>query len=622
MKQMEMPPPFLSTVCITCKRVVQYELVGLDEDGNQGRLLAKCLNEDPFTHARCNFMHWHADFPYRAPTSLCLPSPPSIPIIVDPLVSVVPAANVVQVQPILGPSRISCITLGCKSTRIRRDCGRRSCKAHCLEAGGCQAPAHRGSTTETMRRNHLTPPATLSSTTGLASPSNVVVVMPTPGIPLQIDPTLQATVPPQAPSAAPPSTSIDARANPQFASHMSSVFTEQWATEQRLREEQRERDSARLRNLQKTKHTILLYVWLQDHVQPTVVEFQDGFTWPHFVLDDSVISLAGLAPLPPHHRFNIYRPSLGIWTVVSLGHVVEVNENSRVFVKSTDVQHCKNLTEHSITPTCQFRGRLDVTRERTYTRQRLLQDELANLSPSTSSSRVTPKRKARREDELSPSVRRTRHRLTIQSPDTSEGDTQVRPFSWDGFAHQPLLPPTTSKEREPHTPSTNTHHSESEIESSHHPIHPPCSREPVTVNNSSPPCHFRGDVVQQPPIADSSKTWPTDFYVFEIVKGFEEIERVSRFKGFNIKKAFEAHFSLPYARSTFYEHRARWTSSSPIAKASALAAGATPSGLWKSFMVDNPAPRAATKAARRRVHHAVDQVADSDEGDSGCEESD
>jgi hypothetical protein len=44
---------------------------------------------------------------------------------------------------------------------------------------------------------------------------------------------------------------------------MSSIFTEQWATEQRLREEQHERDSARLRNLQKTKHIILVYAWVQ-----------------------------------------------------------------------------------------------------------------------------------------------------------------------------------------------------------------------------------------------------------------------------------------------------------------------------------------------------------------------
>ena len=80
---------------------------------------------------------------------------------------------------------------------------------------------------------------------------------------------------------------------------------------------------------------------------------------PHFVLDDSVISLVGLTP-PFHDRLNIYRPSLGIWTVVSQGHAIEVIENNRFFVKSMDVQHCKNLDEYMTTLTSQFRRRFDV----------------------------------------------------------------------------------------------------------------------------------------------------------------------------------------------------------------------------------------------------------------------
>lgn len=200
------------------------------------------------------------------------PETASTPAVVDPSLFLVPAANVVPMQATLAPSRISCATLGCKSTRIRRDCSRRSCKAHCLEAGRreaneCQSPAHRGSTTETVHRNHplllLAPPSTaLPSMKGLAPPSNMFVMPPSP-IQLQIDPTLRATAPPQVTSVPPPFSSIDARANPHFASHMSPIFTEQWATEQRLREEQRERDSARLRNLQKAKHTILVYAWVQ-----------------------------------------------------------------------------------------------------------------------------------------------------------------------------------------------------------------------------------------------------------------------------------------------------------------------------------------------------------------------
>jgi len=123
--------------------------------------------------------------------------------------------------------------------------------------------------------------------------------------------------------------------------------------------------------------SLFFLFWLlpfsQDHVEPTVVEFQEGFTWLYFVLDDAVISLAGLVPLPAHRRLDIYRPSLGIGPC-------------RAY-------HCL---------TSQFRGPVDVPRERAYTRKRLLQpDELTSLSHSTSPGQTgRPLR-----DESSPSVK-------------------------------------------------------------------------------------------------------------------------------------------------------------------------------------------------------------------------
>ena len=99
----------------------------------------------------------------------------------------------------------------------------------------CQSPAYRRSTTEMARRNYpllpLAPlPMALPSITGLAPSSNMFVTQP-PLIQLQIDPALQATVPPQMSSVPPPSSSIDACTNSQFVSHMPSIFTERWATE-------------------------------------------------------------------------------------------------------------------------------------------------------------------------------------------------------------------------------------------------------------------------------------------------------------------------------------------------------------------------------------------------------
>ena len=188
----------------------------------------------------------------------------SIPAVVDPSLSLVPAANVVQIQATLAPSRISCAVLGCKSTRIRRDCSRRSCKAHCLEAGrqeassSCQSPAHRVSTTETAHHWHnlpllpLAPLHTALPSMPALGPPNMFVTPP-PSIPLQIDPTLQVSS--ALPSSSAPTLS-SLRTCPRFSQNngkLSSGSGRNNVNEILLVCE----------NIQKTKHTILVYAWVQ-----------------------------------------------------------------------------------------------------------------------------------------------------------------------------------------------------------------------------------------------------------------------------------------------------------------------------------------------------------------------
>ena len=52
----------------------------------------------------------------------------------------------------------------------------------------------------------------------------------------------------------------------------------------------------------------------------------------------------------------------------------------------------------------------------------------------------------------------------------------------------------------------------------------PCSSEPVATNDSSPR-HFQSSVAQEPLIETCTKSWPTDCYVFDIIRGLEEMER-------------------------------------------------------------------------------------------------
>ena len=88
--------------------------------------------------------------------------------------------------------------------------------------------------------------------------------------------------------------------------------------------------------------------------------------WPHLVLNSAILAQAGMADV---RRLNLFRTSLGIWTLINCGYVVELTENSRVFIKMVDVQDCKSFVKHTLPVIAPPRGRLDITGERAYIRQ-------------------------------------------------------------------------------------------------------------------------------------------------------------------------------------------------------------------------------------------------------------
>ena len=124
------------------------------------------------------------------------------------------------------------------------------CKHHCKELGGC--PSHGNTQPEPIS---LTYPR-ISTDTALTSPLSSIA-----------DQSLWRTIP--LAETQPPttrlaiSTQAPCRAEPIHASHMLPVFTERWATEHSLREEQRKRDAEKLANLQKTIHTAFVHAWIQ-----------------------------------------------------------------------------------------------------------------------------------------------------------------------------------------------------------------------------------------------------------------------------------------------------------------------------------------------------------------------
>jgi hypothetical protein len=201
------------------------------------------------TNIRCNFFYWHPNSHPSHPF-------PSADIFSQPLASF---------QPLTLPSApsqvalVKCLTTGCSSARIRKGCTHQRCKHHCKEQGGCLSHGNmqqelRVTIPHSLPASLTLPP--ISKDTARTPPlSSSSVVDPSPWSPI-----LPAeTQPPTTPIA----TRAPHRAGPIHASHILPIFTERWATEHSLREEQRRQNAEKLANLQKTKHTVFVYAWIQ-----------------------------------------------------------------------------------------------------------------------------------------------------------------------------------------------------------------------------------------------------------------------------------------------------------------------------------------------------------------------
>jgi hypothetical protein len=281
-----------------------------------------------------------------------------------------------------------------------------------------------------------------------------------------------------------------------------------------------------------------------------------------------VLAQAGMADAV---HLNLFRTSLRMWTLISCGHVVELTENSRIFIKMIGVQDCKSLVKHTLPVIAPPRGRLDITGERAYIRQLALRDEiLTSPLPSTS---------------------------CVNSPTLATPFTTLHP--------QPkACSATTVRKKRPCSAEVDEiHGTDSDSDS------------PVIVSAAShqrqlnrlvkskakedlPPGTMAGH--SSAPLPVPMKTWPTDFSVAEVSNGFLDIETLAAQQNYTVKLAFEEVFKVPYVNGTYYGHLRRWKRH-----------GATQDSCndahisWSDFMKTARAPDADIKAARKRVKRSL-----------------
>lgn len=648
--RMSQPHETPSIQCITCKRNVQYAPVKSDANGNQGRLLAKCLHTDPSTGVKCNFFRWLAGSrtPSLSPRLASTSQLPAVdqhggPVLLTSISDAAGAPPASQKQ--------SCATMGCSSTRIRKGCGRRMCKAHCLEAGGCADPAHKALQSTTAPYTVAVPPP----------PTPIFPAHMNPiGVPRSTSAGFIEPNPPPGPLTGAASSSCvprNARTEPTFSSHMTELYTAQMAREEQLREDRRQAEAIRLESKRKVQQTAFVYAWMEDGVAPVLFEVQEGFVWPHFILNEAVLDSAGFVDISVNTRFNIFRFNLNHWTWVKLNHVVELKDAPRIFIKATHVQRCQDFELFLSTTSLSAASpniRTNLARERAYVKRKTTEYELSqgsklpfvknthNLSPNGVVS--TPKRPRYQRHEESPTPTLTTYRPPAPPPkfigNFAPGATRVvkksaaarRRELMDSYDSDSGLELTDLELAMPfvtHSSATSSIHVNSAAPLSTCRINPSASSSASHMNSaassanslstsrinsttshvdSSAPSSIVSVVPFLIPNKRISKKprWPADFFAASIANFFDEVEDSA--SDTQVCSLFEYHFGrwVDYKRSTYYDHRQRWQEATLEAKQAVLSAGQTEAGCWLNFMSMTRAPRAHIKAARRLN---VDQLA-------------
>ncbi|KAF8074790.1 hypothetical protein FPV67DRAFT_1389934, partial [Lyophyllum atratum] len=124
-------------------------------------------------------------------------------------------------------------------------------------------------------------------------------------------------------------------------SQLAPAFIEQYAIETSLAEKKRAEDSARLAAIKRAKNHVIGFGWGQDGVEHSTFEFQGTFDWPHFIVTAEVLS--DLDITSNNGRVKLYNPSVSAWTKISIGHVIQLKDGDRVFLKALDVTDCLNF---------------------------------------------------------------------------------------------------------------------------------------------------------------------------------------------------------------------------------------------------------------------------------------
>ncbi|KDQ56364.1 hypothetical protein JAAARDRAFT_208063 [Jaapia argillacea MUCL 33604] len=617
------PPPYTCNECGTslCPTKVQS-----NKGGNRGRFFISCRNlhttSPEANNHSCKYFRWLT----RRIAAVSTPLPPRHQVVFHTMAApITDATN-------------KCAVAECKKVRVNVKCTKHMCRPCCIQAGGCLFKDHlAGPTTVTP----VPPPATLlatpsisvtpqlTSTTSpsvssgsLASTSASASPTSSAGSSLPLvslsHPTSSST-----PSGSSIGDSSSQRASPnplphpRFSSHMTAVHTEQFLVEQQLREKQRIATADKKDAEKKVREQVTFHVWANEYEEANIQVLQaredrTEIQYPFVTLSPTILMAVGLN-LGDSRQLLVRNPVR--WVKVDVGFIQKVSDDGHIFLKAVGVGSCVGfdaLWRDSGNIRLHLRNHLP--QERAHVRNALRTRKLVATSTVSANNAIfvssddddddglSRKRKrqgtassevpSRRYREVGPSLRHPS--IPPQSPGPSHHHpvslTSIPPQSPPSFSGRILQ--SSSPPRDPPSPwSPFRERSPSVIISS--PRSPMPSAGPSTkanLNRWVPKALERA-------VGDS---WPRDFYVRDIVDGFDRIDKALEKKESTMEHKFVECFGVECKPSTYYGHRMRWKHSSSASQDVALMAGYTPDGLWSVFMASNPAPDAELRAAMRR----------------------
>ncbi|KDQ59116.1 hypothetical protein JAAARDRAFT_57078 [Jaapia argillacea MUCL 33604] len=613
-----LPPPYN---CNECGSNLLPIKVSSNKAGNRGRLFITCKKPSRDISTTCKYFRWLTRW---AQSTHALQ--PRTPI------------HRVTPHPMAGLTSSQCALASCKKVRINLKCTNHMCRTCCIGAGGCLFKDHITEPTPSVTAGFHTPvivtsnsasnplpplslppsstPSHPSSTSSSSSPSTVSASLPSSGASsssstaslLQTQskynsPGLQAKPPP------------NPLPNLRFSSHMTAVHTKQLLDEQQRQERLRRLTSEKKDAEKKVREEVMINAWVKDGNEPIVQPFQPGderpeIQYPLVTLSATFLKAIGFDVGGLTH-IHIRHPAR--WIRVEVGYVHKVKSTGEpIFLKALSVNSCPSfdkLWQGHHCPPHHIRKHLPV--ERVHVRESLRQLKLMSTSSSmtapsnnfievssdeneehsqpyhkrkaTSSSDVASCPVIRRHD-ASPSNISLGYGMTSRNPDP---DPQHSPLSFSGRL-QPSSPPRV------YTVSPSPHQERSPsviISSPRSPLQEDGPSGRVDLSTWMPKSRERAAGTQ----------WPRDFYVRDVVDGFERIDNAVKQRESTVQEKFLECFGVEWAHRTYYEHRSRWRKAPLASQTAALEAGYSQEGLWSTFMLNNPASNAESRATSKRL---------------------